>query len=414
MIGNRVVVTGLSAVTPIGNDLATSWNNLVAGVSGIGPITRFDASGHTTTIAGEVKGFEPENYMPAKQAKRMERFTTYSVACAQMLLEDAGWEIPPEEEERVGCLMGCGLGGLETIELYHSKLVNDGPRRVSPFMIPIMISNMAPGMISIFSKVRGPNLVTTSACASGLHAIGYAASEIAMGRADAMITGGVESTITPLGVAGFNALKALSTRNDEPERASRPFDRDRDGFVMGEGCGLLLLESLEHARARGATIYAEVTGFGASADAFHMTAPDDQGRGMSLAMRRAIEEGGIRPEDVEHVNAHATSTPLNDSSETSAIKQVFGDHAKKLSITANKSMIGHLLGGAGGVEGVFSVMSIKEGVLPGTLNLENPGEDCDLDYLADGSREERVEHVLCNSFGFGGTNACILFKRFHQ
>lgn len=410
MIGKRVVVTGLAALTPIGNDLETSWQNLLAGKSGIGRLSRFDTTGFATTIAGQVEGFNAEDYLDAKQAKRLENFCTWAMACSKMVCEDASFEVTEENERRVGCILGCGLGGLQTIENAVEKLLNQGPKRISPFTIPTLIGNMAPGMVSIATKSKGPNLTTTSACASGTHAIGTAFSEIKLGRADAMITGGVESVLTPLAVSGFNALKALSTRNDEPERASRPFDRDRDGFVIGEGCGLMLLESLEHAQARGAKIYAEVVGFGSSSDAFHMTAPPEDGEGMALAMQAAVEEAGLQPEDIDHINAHATSTQLNDICETKAIKKVFGDHAKKLTITANKSMIGHLLGGAGGVEGVFSVMTLHKGIVPGTINLENPGEGCDLNYMADGSKEMQMQYALCNSFGFGGTNACMLFK----
>jgi len=414
MYGKRVVITGLTALTPIGNDLESSWNNLLAGKSGIGALTRFDCSQHITQIAGEVKGFNVEDHLPPKQVRRLENFTTWAMACSKILLADAAYEVEKGKEHRVGCILGCGLGGLQTIEDSIAKLISQGPRRISPFTIPTLIGNMAPGMACITAGIKGPNLVTTSACASGTHAIGHAYSEIMLGRVDAMITGGVESVITPLAVAGFNALKALSTRNDDPQRASRPFDKDRDGFVMGEGCGLMLLESLEHAQARGAKIYAEIVGFGSSADAYHMTAPDEEGLGMALAMRSAIEEAGIPPEAVDHINAHATSTPLNDICETRAIKLVFGDHAKKIPITANKSMIGHLLGAAGGVEGVFSVMSLYTGWLPGTINLDSPGEGCDLDYLGDGSRKQQCEYALCNSFGFGGTNACTLFKRWDE
>lgn len=411
MIGKRVVVTGLAALTPIGNDLETSWRNLLAGMSGIGPLTRFDCQTYATRIAGEVRDFHPEDFLEPKQVKRLENFCTWAMVCSKMLMADASFTLEKEEQHRVGCILGCGLGGLQTIEDAKEKLLNQGPKRISPFTIPTLIGNMAPGMVSILNQCKGPNLATTSACASGTHAIGTAFSDIKLGRVDAMITGGVESVLTPLAVSAFNALKALSTRNDEPERASRPFDKDRDGFIMGEGCGLLLLESLEHAQARGATIYAEVAGYGSSSDAFHMTAPPEDGEGMALAMRNALDEAGIPPEAIEHINAHATSTPLNDICETRAIKSVFGNHAKNLAITANKSMIGHLLGAAGGVEGVFSVMTLREGMLPGTINLENPGEGCDLDYLGDGSRKKEVEYVLCNSFGFGGTNACVLFKR---
>lgn len=408
----RVVVTGLSAITPIGNDVHSSWENLVAGVSGICPVTQFDATDYATRIAGEVKGFDPKEFMPAKQARRMERFTQFAVAASQQLLQDADWSIPEDEAHRVGVNLGCGLGGLHTIETTHEKLLKGGPRKVSPFFIPIVIANMAPGMVSIEVGAKGPNLASTSACASGTHGIGYAFSEILLGRADAMICGGVESTITRLGFGGFCSLKALSTRNDEPEKASRPFDADRDGFVMGEGCGMLLLEDYDHAKARGAKIYAEIVGFGASGDAFHMTAPEEDGSGMAIAMRAALDDAGIAPEDVDHINAHGTSTHLNDLCETRAIKQTFGEHAKNIAISANKSMIGHLLGAAGGVEGVFSVLALHHGVVPGTTNLENPGEECDLDYTSNGSVERQCEYAMSNSFGFGGTNASIIFKKF--
>jgi 3-oxoacyl-[acyl-carrier-protein] synthase II len=407
----RVVVTGLEAVTPIGNSLAESWKNLVAGKSGIQALTRFDCSNFATRIAGEVRDFDVSDLLPHKLAKRLEPFCSWAMICADKALKTAAYEIPKGREHRIGCILGCGLGGLQTIEDSVQKLVLQGPKRISPFTIPTLISNMAPGMVSIFTRCKGPNLITTSACASGTHAIGTAFSEIQLGRADLMLTGGVESVLTPLAVSAFNALKALSVRNDEPERASRPFDRDRDGFVMGEGCGMLLLESLEHAQARGAKIHAEIVGFGSSADAFHMTAPPEDGEGMVLAMQAALDEAGVPPEAVDSINAHATSTPLNDICETRAIKRVFKEHAPKLLITANKSMIGHLLGAAGGVEGVFSVMTLSEGVVPGTINLDNPDEGCDLNYMADGSVKREVGYVLSNSFGFGGTNACILFKR---
>lgn len=412
MIGHRVVITGISAMTPIGNDAETSWANLLAGKSGITEITRFDTAEHATKIAGEIKDFKPEEFITAKQAKRMELFTQYACACHKMLMKDADWSIPENEEERVATIIGCGLGGLETIETSQTKMDKTSPKRISAFMIPTLIANMAPGMISMAAKSRGPNFVTTSACASGTHAIGTAFAEIKLGRADVVITGGVESVITPLAVAGFNALKALSTNNDDPAGASRPFDKDRDGFVMGEGCGLLLLESLEHAKARGAKIYAEVAGCGASSDAFHMTAPPEDGSGMALAMRAAMREAEMNPEEIQHINAHATSTPLNDICETRAIKSVFNDHAKNLCITANKSMIGHLLGGAGGVEAVFSALTLDRGLIPGTINLESPGEGCDLDYMGDGTREQQVDNVLSNSFGFGGANACVVLKRY--
>jgi 3-oxoacyl-[acyl-carrier-protein] synthase II len=342
----------------------------------------------------------------------MDRFTQFAVAATDMLLADAAWEVTEEDQGEIGTILGCGLGGLKTIEDFHTKLMQSGPKRVSPFYIPILISNMAPGQISMQFKVKGPNLVTTSACASGMHSIGYAYSDIALGRVKAMICGGVESTITPMGISGFNAMKALSTRNNDPERASRPFDRDRDGFIMSEGCGLLFLESLEHALERGAKIYAEIVGFGASADGHHMTAPKEDGEGMARSMRAAIKEAGIRTQDIDHINAHATSTPPNDLCETRAIKAVFGNQAYRIPVTANKSMLGHLLGAAGGVEGVVSVLTLKEDQIPATINLEHPDTECDLDYVVDGPRQQAVKYVMCNSFGFGGTNASILFKRY--
>lgn len=413
MIGKRVVVTGLSAITPLGNDLESSWDGLIAGKTGIGPITRFDCSGFNSKIAGEVKEFDPTDFIPRKQVQRMDRFNHFAVAGSSMLLQQAGLAIDPQYgSEEVGILIGCGLGGLETIEEFHTKLLKKGPSRVSPFYIPKLISNIAAGQIAIFTKAKGPNLVTTSACASGVHSIGYAFSDIKLGRVKAMICGGVESTITPMAVSGFNAMRALSERNDEPGKASRPFDQDRDGFVISEGCGFLLLEELEHAQDRGASIYAEVLGFGASADAYHITAPDESGAGMAQAMGSAIKEAELDVKDVEHINAHGTSTPWNDLCETRAIKKVFGVHAYKLSVAANKSMIGHALGAAGGIESVFSVMTLDREMIPGTVNLEHPDVECDLDYIAEGSRQEQVQTVLCNSFGFGGTNACILFQRF--
>ncbi len=410
----RVVVTGLAVICPLGNDLKTSWERLINGESGIGPITRFDCSNFDTKIAGEVKDFDPLKFISKKQAQRMDRFNQYAVATAKMLLEDAGFEINQNNCDKVGIILGCGLGGLETIEEFHDRLMKRGPGKISPFYIPKLISNIAPGQISIFTGAKGPNLVTTSACASGVHSIGYAYSDIKLGRADVMICGGVESTITPMAVSGFNAMKALSTRNHEPEKASRPFDKDRDGFVIAEGCGLLLLEELNHALERGARIYAEVCGFGASADAYHITAPDETGDGMALAMKNTIEEAKISPQDVDHINAHGTSTYWNDICETRAIKKVFGKHAYNIPITANKSMIGHALGAAGGIESVFSVLTLYEGVIPPTINLENPDPECDLDYVPKVARKKQVNYVLCNSFGFGGTNACVLFKKFEK
>lgn len=408
----RVVITGLSGVTPLANDLATTWKKLLDGESGIGPITLFDASGYTSRIAGEVRNFEPEKYINPKQARRMDRFTQFAVAASKMLLDDAALEITPEVADDLGIILGVGLGGLGTIETWHSKLLEAGPSKISPFMIPMLISNMAPGQISIATGARGPNVVTTTACASGIHAIGTAFGEILLGRSRRLVSGGVESTITPLGVAGFTALKALSTHyNDEPTKASRPFDAKRDGFVIGEGCGLLLLENLDAARERGAKIYAEVAGYGASGDAWHMTAPHETGEGMAAAMTRALKDAGIRPEQIGHINAHATSTQLNDSTETKAIKLAFGSHAPKIKISATKSMTGHLLGAAGGIETVFTALALHDGVAPGTINLENPDPACDLDYVANGSEKHDFEYAMCNSFGFGGTNASLVLKK---
>lgn len=410
----RVVVTGISGVTPLGNDIETTWKRLLAGESGIGPISLFDASAYNSRVAGEVKNFEPDKYMSPKQAKRMDRFTQFAIAAAKMLLEDSSLEMNQEIEEDLGVVLGVGLGGLQTIETWHTKLLEAGPNKISPFMIPMLISNMAPGQISIFTGAKGPNIVTTTACASGIHGLGTAFGEILLGRAKRIISGGVESTITPLGVAGFTALKALSTHyNDEPSKASRPFDSQRDGFVIGEGAGLLLLEELDSALERGAKIYAEIVGYGASADAHHMTAPHETGEGMALSMKRALKDAKIAPEQIGHINAHATSTQLNDATETKAMKLAFGAHAPKLKISATKSMTGHLLGAAGGIESVFTALALHTGMLPGTINLENPDPECDLDYMAHGSQKHECEYAMCNSFGFGGTNASIIFKKWN-
>ncbi len=410
----RVVVTGIAAITPLASNTQGSWQRLIKGESGIKTITKFDPSPFETKIAGEVTDFDPSQFIPKKQIKRMDRFNQFAVAAAQMLFEDAGFEITEKNENEIGIVLGCGLGGLETIEEFHTRLVKKGPRKVSPFYIPKLISNIAAGQIAIFTRAKGPNMVTNSACASGCHSIGYAFSDIKLGRVKAMICGGVESTITPMAVSGFNAMRALSTRNEEPEKASRPFDRDRDGFVISEGCGLLLLEELEHAKERGAKIYAELVGFGASADAHHITAPDETGEGMANAMKAALKEAEVTPEEIDHINAHGTSTPLNDLCETRAIKKVFGKHAYEIPITANKSMIGHLLGAAGGIESVFSVLTLYNEIIPPTINLEHPDPECDLDYVADGPRKKKINYVLCNSFGFGGTNACLLYRRFEE
>lgn len=412
MFKKRIVVTGVAAVTPLGNDTQTSWDRLIKGESGIGPISRFDGKDHETKIAGEIRDFNAEKFMHIKQVRRMELFAQYAVACAKMLLTEARFEIVPETAHRTAVIIGCGIGGMDAMERSQTVLLSFGPRKISPFFVPSLISNMAAGQVSIFTGAKGNNLVTTSACASGLHSIGTAFSELLLGRADAAICGGTEASVTPLAMAGFNALKALSTRNDDPQKASRPFDNNRDGFVMSEGCGLLLLETLEHARNRGATILAEVAGYGASGDAYHITAPDDEGTGMALAMSAALNEAGVRPEELSHINAHGTSTKLNDITETRAIKKVLGKYAASVPITGNKSMIGHMLGAAGGVESVFSVLTICHGIIPGTINLTDPDPECDLDYVAEGSRKYEVRSVLCNSFGFGGTNASIVFKQF--
>ena len=411
----RVVITGIGGVTPLANDIESTWKKLLAGESGIAPITLFDASAFDSRIAGEVKNFVAEDYMPMKQARRMDRFTQFAVASAKMLLEDAKYEITDANAYDTGVILGIGLGGLHTIETYHAKLLESGPHKISPFMIPMLISNMGPGQISIFTGAKGPNIVTTTACASAIHALGTAFSEMVLGRATAVISGGVEATVTPLGVAGFTALKALSTQfNDEPARASRPFDANRDGFVIGEGAGLLLLETLESAQARGAKIYAEMVGYGATGDAYHMTAPRDDGEGMARAMQNALREANIDASAIGHINAHATSTMLNDSTETRAIKTVFGDHARKIKISATKSMTGHLLGAAGGIESVFTALALHDEMLPGTINLENPDPACDLDYMADGSERIACEYAMCNSFGFGGTNASLIFKKWQK
>ena len=411
----RVVITGLSAITPLGGNLAESWDNIIAGKSGIGPITRFDVTDYDAKIAGEVRDFLPENHgINIKQARRMDRFTQLAVVAGNMLVEDAGLTIDDSNADRISVLMGVGLGGLTTIEEFHTKLLNSGPNRISPFMVPMLISNMAPGQVSIFTHAKGSNLAFTSACASGAHAIGYAFSEILLGRSDFSITGGVESTITPMGVSGFTALKALSTHNHEPQKASRPFDKNRDGFVMGEGSGFLFLEDLESAKARGAKIYAEIIGFGASGDAYHMTAPKEDGEGMASAMSRAIKDAGLTPDDIEHINAHGTSTPMNDRIETQAIKKVFGERAYDIPVVSNKSQVGHLLGGAGGIESVFSVLTLHHGIIPGTVNYENQDADCDLNYMAKGPEKRQVNTVLCNDFGFGGTNCSIVYKRWQE
>jgi 3-oxoacyl-[acyl-carrier-protein] synthase II len=400
-------------VCPVGIGAQESWNAICAGTSGVTRITRFDPSLYETQIAAEVKGFRAEDFMSKKEARRFELFISYAVAATRMAVEDSGLQITGENGDRVGVITGCGLGGLRFMEDTILNIHSSGPKRVSPFFIPMMIGNMAPGMISILFGARGPNLSLATACAAGAHAVGDSFKIIQEGRADAMITGGTEAVISPSCVAGFNAMKALSTRNSEPERASRPFERDRDGFVPGEGSGILLLEELEHARRRGAAIYAEVVGYGLTGDGFHMTAPPPDGNGASRCMQMALDDAGLRAEQVDYINAHGTSTELNDLYETRAIKAVFKQHAYKVAVSSTKSMTGHLLGGAGGVEAVFSVLAIRDGIIPPTINYDHPAEELDLDYVPNVARRVPVDVVMSNSFGFGGTNAALVFRKYH-
>ena len=408
----RVVVTGVGMITPLGVGTGPTWEAILAGKSGVGPITKFDASQFSTTIAAEVKGFAPEDFVDRKEIKRMDPFIHLAMASAHLAMEDAGLSIDGEMGPRVGVYMGSGLGGLSTLERYHQAYLEEGVRKISPFFIPMLISNLAPGHIAIRYGAKGPNITTTTACAASSHAIGEALVAIRRGVCDAVIAGGSEATITPMGLGGFCAMKALSSRNDDPERASRPFDKDRDGFVMGEGAAILILEELEFARGRGAKIYAELCGYGASGDAHHVTAPAPGGEGAVRCMRAALEDARIRPEEVEHINAHGTSTPYNDQFETMAIKTVFGEHARNLAVSSTKSMTGHLLGAAGAVEGAFSVLALRDGVIPPTINYTTPDPECDLDYVPNEARRKAIRYALSNSFGFGGTNSCLLFGRF--
>jgi 3-oxoacyl-[acyl-carrier-protein] synthase II len=389
MTNRRVVVTGLGVITPVGLTVQEMWNALVAGKSGAGNITYFDAKDYATRIAAEVKSFAPENYMDAKEAKRLERFVSFAIAAAKQAITDSGLNLDQEDLERIGVIVGTGIGGLDLLERQHSVLLEKGPKRVTPFLIPMMIINMASGMISMLYKLKGPNTALATACATGSHSIGDAFKIIERGDADVMVCGGTESSITPLGIAGFCSMKAMSTRNDEPQRASRPFDAQRDGFVMGEGSGVVVLEALEHAIKRNARIYAEIAGYGMTADAYHITAPAPGGEGAARSMVMAIKDAELKPEQVDYINAHGTSTDLNDKFETMAIKQVFGEYAYKLPISSTKSMIGHLLGAAGGVEFVVSVLSIVNNKITPTINYENPDPDCDLDYVPNQSRERR-------------------------
>ncbi|MBT8363257.1 MAG: beta-ketoacyl-ACP synthase II [Deltaproteobacteria bacterium] len=413
-MNRRVVITGVGLVTPLGIGVQETWQALCNGKSGVGEITRFDASKFQTRIAAEVKDFKAEEFLPKKEAKRTERFIAYSVAASRMALEDSDLVIDSTNSARVGVITGCGLGGLEILESTCDTLDKRGPRRVSPFFIPMMIGNMAPGMISIHLGAKGPNSSLATACAAGAHAVADSVGIIRHGLADAMITGGVEAVVSPTCIAGFNAMKALSTRNDEPEKASRPFERDRDGFVVGEGSGILIVEALEHALERGAHIYAEITGFGMTGDGFHMTAPPPDGAGAVRCMLAALENAGLAPNQIDYINAHGTSTPLNDISETRAIKKVFNNHAYKLAISSTKSMTGHLLGGAGGIETIFTALTISKGLLPPTINYDHADEKCDLDYVPNVMRKARVKHAMTNSFGFGGTNASLILSKFRS
>jgi 3-oxoacyl-[acyl-carrier-protein] synthase II len=408
----RVVVTGLGLVTPLGIGLEKNWQALVAGESGIRKIDRFpNIDAFASRIAGQVPDFRAEDFIEPKEIKKMDLFIQYSVAAARMAMEHSGFKIDPEDAENVGVIIGVGLCGIDTIEATERAYLDGGPRKISPFFIPKVISNLAPGQIAIRHGAKGVNWTPTSACASGTHAIGEAFHLIRRGLQDAVIAGGAESAITPLGVGGFSAMKALSTHNDEPERASRPFDRERDGFIIAEGSGVLILEERDRALKRGAKIYAEVIGYGANGDAHHMTAPAPEGEGAARCMRLSLKDAGIAPTEVDYINAHGTSTEYNDANETQAIKKGFGEHAFTLAVSSTKSMTGHLLGAAGAVEGVFSVLSLRHGIIPPTINYENPDPDCDLDYVPNQARRADIRVVLSNSFGFGGTNACVIFRR---
>ena len=408
----RVVITGVGAVTPVGNTADEFWAALLEGRSGIGPITRFDATGFATRIAGEIKGFDSLKYIDKKDDRKFDPFLKYAVACATMAVEDAALKTDSVDPTRFGVLVGSGIGGLETLLSNYEVLRTKGPDRVSPFFIPMLIVNMASGVVSMRLGAKGPNSSVVTACATGNHAIGDATKIIERGDADVMIAGGSEAIIIPLTIAGFCQMKAMSTRNDDPTRASRPFDAERDGFVCGEGGGLLVLESLEHARRRGARIYAEVVGYGMTGDAHHMTAPDPEGDGAARAMAAALHDAGLEPSAVGYINAHGTSTPYNDKFETIAIKRVFGEHARKLAVSSTKSMTGHLLGAAGGIEAIATAFALYHGILPPTINYEKPDPECDLDYIPNQARKQEVEVALSNAFGFGGTNATLAFKKY--
>ena len=411
-MARRVVVTGLGIVTPLGIGAEENWEAISRGKSGIGPITRFDASTFPCQIAGEIKDFRSEDFLASKDARHLDIFIHYAIASARMAIEDSKLKITPNNNHQVGCVTGSGLGGLSTIELNHKALLEKGPRRISPFFIPSIIANMAAGKISIEFGARGPNSSIVTACAASSHAIGESFKLIQRRAAKAMITGGTEAVLTPLALGGFASMRSLSKRNEEPEKASRPFDRERDGFIMSEGGGIIILEELDHALERGADIYAEIIGYGMSSDAYHFTAPDPEGIGASLCMDAALKDAGLNPTDIDCINAHGTSTKLNDISETKGIKSIFGEYAFKVPISSTKSMTGHLLGGAGVVEAIYSILTIKNGLIPPTINYEFPDPECDLDYVPNKARKARASTVLSNSFGFGGTNSSLIFREY--
>lgn len=411
-MNRRVVITGIGMVSPLGIGTLENWKSLLEGRSGIGRITRFDTKDYPTLIAGEIKNFDPANYIPKKEIKKMDLFIHYAIAASDFAMQDSELKVDSSNANRIGVYIGSGIGGFGVIEATHKALLEGGPRKISPFFIPASIVNLASGWVSIRTGAKGPNSATCTACTTSAHSIGDSFKIIARGDADVMIAGGSEGCITPLGIGGFCAMRALSTRNDEPEKASRPFDKDRDGFVMGEGAGILILEALENAVKRNAKIYAEVVGYGMSGDAFHITAPSEDGDGAIRVMQLAIQDAGIGPREIQYINAHGTSTPFNDKAETQAIKKVFGEHAKKLAVSSTKSMTGHLLGAAGGLEGAISALAIHHQIVPPTINLDNPDDECDLDYVPHKSRSMEIQFVLSNSFGFGGTNGALVFKRF--
>jgi 3-oxoacyl-[acyl-carrier-protein] synthase II len=413
-VSRRVVVTGVGLVTPLGTGVEKSWKNICDGVSGIDLISRFDTSDFLVKIAGEVKDFDVHKFLDKKTAKHLDLFVQYGIAAAMMAAKDSGIVVNEDNCERIGVITGCGMGGLPTIEKYHKVLFERGPKRVTPFFIPMVIPNMPSGQISMQLGTKGPNIALSTACAAGTHAVGEAYRHIKYGTCDIVVSGGSEAVICSIGVAGFSSMKALSTRNDDPAQASRPFDKDRDGFVMSEGAGMLILEELEHALARGADIYAEVTGYGLSSDAYHIAAPPEDGEGAVRCMRMALKDANLAPEDVDYVNAHGTSTPLNDRCETLALKTVFGEHASKLAISSTKSMTGHMLGAAGGIESVFTALSVKDQIAPPTINLAEASPECDLDYVPNTARKMEIRNAISNSFGFGGTNAVVAMKRFDE